>query len=363
MKKVACAAALILACTTVSVLAEDLKPDTKTQETKKPKQQKKAAEKKPEDKKSKEEKPEDKKSEENKPEVTSPWDIAFGSALMSDYIFRGITQSNHRPSLMAYFEPRYDLSNSLQAYLGISGESISFPNRAAAEIDFYAGIRPTFGRLALDFGFWEYWYPGGQCFNDLAVGGPECAAQGRLPNENVDKADLSYWEIYAKGTYTFNDDFSFGGNVYWSPSVANSGAEGTYVAGTAKYILPIVFLNDIGWFISANVGHWFFGTTDRFYCTQNNAGFCAPPFPNGIPYKSYTNWDIGIAFTWKQFTLDLRYSDTNLNKGDCNAFTSDHTARFDGSFTPINPTGVGSIWCGAAFIAKLSVDLTKDNLK
>src|SRR4029077_619776 len=224
----------------------------------------------------------------------SPWDIAFGSALMSDYNFRGITQSNHKPSVAAYFEPRYNFNDSLQGYVGVSGESIAFPNRAAAEIDFYAGIRPTFGKLALDYGIWEYWYPGGQCFNTLAVGGPECAAQGPLPNGNVVKANVSYWEIFAKGTYTFNDQFSFDGSVYWSPSVMNSGAEGTWVAGTAKYVLPNItprgvpwLPDDIGWFISVELGHWFLGTTDSFYCTQKN-GVCAPPFPNGIPYKSYT---------------------------------------------------------------------------
>jgi hypothetical protein len=36
--------------------------------------------------------------------------------------------------------------------VGLSGESITFPNRAAAETDFYGGIRPTFGNLALDLG-------------------------------------------------------------------------------------------------------------------------------------------------------------------------------------------------------------------
>src|SRR2546426_9187412 len=99
------------------------------------------------------------------PPPFEPWDFAFGSALMNDYNFRGITQSNHKPSVAAYFEPRYNFNDSLQWYVGVAGESISFPNRAAAEIDFYTGIRPTFGKLALDFGFWEYWYPGGQCFN------------------------------------------------------------------------------------------------------------------------------------------------------------------------------------------------------
>jgi uncharacterized protein (TIGR02001 family) len=316
MKKLACAAALALGCSTASGLAADLKMPVKAP-----------------------------------PTVVSPWDIAFGSAIMSDYNFRGITQSNHKPSVAAYFEPRYNFNDSLQGYVGVSGESISFPNRAAAEIDFYAGIRPTFGKLALDFGFWEYYYPGGQCFNSAFA---DCLDS--LPNGNVIKADLSFWEVYGKATYTFNDQFSFGGSVFYSPSVLNSGADGTYLAGTAKYILPTVLPAGIGWFISADVGHWWLGTSDSFY------GIAGTPVANGIPYKSYTNWDVGLALTWKQFTLDLRYYDTDLNKGDCNAFTSDHTAG-GVFFTTANQNGPASNWCGATFIAKLSVDLTKDNLK
>ena len=287
-----------------------------------------------------------------KPLVLSPWDIAFGAGLMSDYNFRGITQSNHKPSVAAYFEPRYNINANLQAYAGVSGESISFPNRAAAEVDFYAGIRPTFDKLALDFGFWEYYYPGGECFNMDVAG--QCALDGNIPlagNQfgNTIKADLSFYELYGKGTYTVNDQFSFGGSVYWSPSVLNSGASGTYVAGTAKYTLPSVLPYDIGWFASADVGNWFLGTTDAFY--------------GNIKLPSYTNWDLGVAFTWKQFTLDLRYYDTNLSKGDCNAFTGDQTATGMGNVSAINPNGAGSNWCGASFIAKLSVDLTAANLK
>ncbi len=272
------------------------------------------------------------------PVVVSPWDIAFGSALMTDYNFRGITQSNHKPSVAAYFEPRYNINDMWQLYAGVSGESISFPNRAAAEVDLYTGVRPTFGKLALDFGFWEYYYPGGQCFNADPAFGADCAANGDLPNGNVIKKDLSFWELYAKATYTVNDQFSFGGNLFWSPNVLNSGADGTYVAGTAKYTLPSVLPHNIGWFVSADLGHWFLGTSDAFY--------------GNIPFKSYTNWDLGVGLTWKQFTLDLRYFDSNLNKVDCNNFTSDHTA-----------VGGMSNWCGAAFIAKLSVDLTAANLK
>ena len=329
MKRLACAALLAIGCSSVAAWGADVKLLTKAPQP---------------------------------APVANPWDFAFGSALMSDYNFRGITQSNHKPSVAAYFEPRYNITDTLQAYVGVSGESISFPNRAAAEIDFYAGIRPTIGKLVLDFGFWEYYYPGGQCFNVAAVAGPDCSNQGAvpttLPNGNVMKADVSFWEVYGKATYTVSDNFTFGGSAFYSPSVLSSGADGTYVAGTAKYTVPNAPLpSGVGVFISADVGHWFLGTSDSFYCTQVD-GVCGGAFPTGIPYKSYTNWDAGLGFTYKVFTLDLRYYDTNLNKGDCNAFSSDHTATGIAT-TPINPfPAPGSSWCGASFIAKLSVDMT-----
>src|SRR6202035_2954418 len=64
------------------------------------------------------------------PVAFDPWDVAFGSAIMNDYVFRGITQSNHKASVAAYFEPRYNINKDTQLYVGLSGESISFPNRA-----------------------------------------------------------------------------------------------------------------------------------------------------------------------------------------------------------------------------------------
>ncbi|HJY18908.1 MAG TPA: TorF family putative porin, partial [Xanthobacteraceae bacterium] len=82
----------------------------------------------------------------------SPWDVAISAALMTDYNFRGITQSAHNPSTQAGFELRYNQTSTMQWYAGLSGESIDFPNDAAAEIDIYGGFRPTFDKLALDFG-------------------------------------------------------------------------------------------------------------------------------------------------------------------------------------------------------------------
>lgn len=290
----------------------------------------------------------------------SPWDVAITAALMNDYNFRGVTQSNHRASTQAGFELRYNWTKDLQGYAGISGESIDFPNRAAAEVDFYTGIRPTFDKLAFDLGFWYYYYPDGQCFNTVAFcnslgGGPSVAVT--LPNGNVIKQDLSFYEFYAKATYTVNDNLALGIQEWYSPSVLNAGADGWYTAGNVTLTAPTTwFTNGVGAYVSGDVGYWALGTSDAFY------GVAA--FPAGVPYKSYWNWDAGLGFTWKAFTLDLRYYDTNLSKADCNVFTSDHTAAFSAaSITPTNPGGLASNWCSAAFIAKLSFATNLSSIK
>jgi hypothetical protein len=303
----------------------------------------------------------------------SPWDVAITAALMTDYNFRGITQSAHRPSTQAGFELRYTQSPMWQYYAGISGESIDFPNRAAAEIDFYGGIRPTFDKLALDFGVWYYYYPGGECFNgDLTTpcnpDGTNAFPGTSLPNGNVVKANVSFIEGYAKATYTFSDQWAAGIQEWYSPSVLNSGAPGWYTVGNITFTTPSGWLpSGVGMLISGDVGYWALGTSDNFYCTATHpvgAFFaCGAPFPNGIPYTSYWNWDAGVSFTYKAFTLDLRYYDTNLSKADCNAFTSDHTDA-GVAFSPINqPNLPGSSWCGASFIAKLSFATNLSSIK
>jgi uncharacterized protein (TIGR02001 family) len=295
------------------------------------------------------------------------WDLAFGSAIASDYIFRGVTQSNHNGSVAAYFEPRYNINKDLYLYAGLGGASISFPNAAAAEVDFYGGIRPTFGPVSFDFGAWYYYYPGGTCWNAAVPG--QCATNAALttlgiglPNGNVIKKDLSFWEVYGKVNWNVNDNIALGGYVYYSPSVLNSSASGVFFGGTAKYTWA-AFSNGVQPYLSGEVGHWSFGTTDSFYgCTI--AGGCLANNPNGIPLPDYTTWNVGFGWTWKVFTVDLRYVDTNLSKGNCNAFSGDQTATFSPSAINAINAGNSSNWCSGRFVARLSADLTVNtNLK
>lgn len=267
----------------------------------------------------------------------SPWDIAWGGGLVSDYVWRGITQSNHQPSVTAYFEPRYNFSKELQAYIGVSGESISFPNRAAAEIDVYGGIRPTFGPLALDFGVWGYLYPGGRLYDGANLG--RCANGQVIPFIacNLAKSDASFFEVYAKGVYTVNDNIAFGANFYYTPDYLNMGNDGEYASVTAKFTgtaLP----NGVNWYLSGEFGRQWLGTTDAFY--------------GSVLLPDYYTWNVGVGVTYKVFTVDLRYSDTDLNTAQCNLITSDFTS-----------SGLTSKWCGSAFIGTIRADMTLDSLK
>jgi hypothetical protein len=291
------------------------------------------------------------------PPPPSPWDISFGGGLMTDYIWRGVTQSAHQPSVTGYFEPRYNINSNWQLYAGVSGESIKFANNAAAEIDFYGGVRPTFGPLAMDFGIWEYYYPGGTCYSAVTGAGTAACLAPPWASGNVAKKNASFYEAYAKATYTIGD-WGLGPTFYYSPNFLNTGADGEYLSGIVTFTAPAsmaLFNGAVGWYVSGEFGHQWLGTTDAFYGNAN--------YPNGIPLPDYNTWNVGLGFTWKVFTLDLRYSDTDLSKTECSAFTSDPGATLTGSPTLINTVGSESNWCGAAFVAKLSTALTLGSLK
>jgi hypothetical protein len=294
----------------------------------------------------------------------SPWDFVITAALMNDYNFRGITQSDHKPSTQAGYELRYNTNPNLQFYSGVSGESIDFANNAAAEIDFYGGIRPTFDKLALDFGAWYYYYPGGNCYAAAAaLCDSNFAGVATPPTQlfplggNVSKANDSFYEVYGKATYTFSDQWAAGVQEWYSPSVVNTGARGWFSAGNITWTAPSTLLpNGLGTYISGDLGYWDLGTSDAFYGT--------PAFPGGVKYKSYATWDVGVGFTYKVLTLDLRYIDTNLSKSDCSVFTSAQNAVPGQAVTGNNPGGLGSNWCSAAFVAKLSASVDfASNLK
>jgi uncharacterized protein (TIGR02001 family) len=241
-----------------------------------------------------------------------PWDVAFGWAVTSNYLNRGITQSDHRPSVNGYLEPRYNINPNLQFYAGVEAASVRFPpplTNPLAEVDFYGGVRPTLGALSLDLGFIYYYYI-------REIGGR-----------------TAYGEAYAKATYNLSDSIALGGTLYFAPNWGNTGASGTYASATGKLTAPGTLLpSGIGTYLSGEVGRQWLGT----------------PSPLGsAKLPDYTYWNVGFAFTFSLWTLDFRYHDTSTNRRQCFALTG---------FENAGPQR--SNWCRTAFVATLSADLT-----
>lgn len=177
-------------------------------------------------------------------EIASKFDVAFGVAVTSQYVSRGIPQSDGI-AVQGYVEPSYGWF-----YAGVwasnVGPTIASTAPATAEIDLYAGLRPTFGNLTVDFGYAHYFYNNG------------VASSG---------------EIYLKPSYAFNDMFSAGAEFYFNPATSVF----QYGEVNATVSLPHDFA------ISAAVGTDFAGAT---------------------------NWNAGVSWTYADtVTLDARVHD------------------------------------------------------
>jgi uncharacterized protein (TIGR02001 family) len=238
----------------------------------------------------------------------SPWDIAFGTAFTTDYVLRGISQSNRKPAAQGYFEIDYTVNEWLKLYAGLWGSSLA-SYLADAEIDISGGGRFTFGNFGLDLGYVYYYYPDGTAGTNTYG---------------------SFGEFYAKPSYKIADWLTVGG-VFDGGNNFNNGyliagsKTAYYYSGNAVITLPVTLPYGITVSLNPEIGR------QVYQCTG-----CI----------SYTYWDVGLDFVYKAVTLDLRYWDTTPH----NSY--------------ISPAAFGSKDLGkSAFVATLKFDTTLSALK
>lgn len=88
--------------------------------------------------------------------------VSSNVALVSDYTFRGASQTNREPAIQGGF----DVTTEGGVYFGTWGSSISWLSdlgdiSSNVEIDGYAGYRGSFSEtVSYDIGAIYYWYPG-----------------------------------------------------------------------------------------------------------------------------------------------------------------------------------------------------------
>jgi uncharacterized protein (TIGR02001 family) len=238
----------------------------------------------------------------NPEEAGSP--IAANVTVVSDYRYRGISQTNFKPAIQGGF----DYAHESGFYIGNWNSNISWISDAASqggannvsapiEMDFYAGFKKELigEGFASDLGVLQYYYP--------TTGLPSSATN---PNTT---------EIYAAQNYTFGPVVGF---VKFSYAVTNTfgfaNSSGSYYPDlTANYDTGIW-----GLAVNAHVGY-------QKIAGQNVVA--------GVPTASYTDWKLGLT---KDFggglALAAAYIGTNAAKsGSTYAYQSPSGKNLGGS--------------------------------
>jgi opacity protein-like surface antigen len=272
------------------------------------------------------------------PEKTELIGFAAGARLQTDYNFRGISQSNHEPSPQTYGELQL-FDNFL--YSGIAIYKVDLPTRPPVEMDLTAGIRPKLGPLQFDFGIIYYNYP-----NERRLLNFLQTTDYTLPDGTVlftgptilTVRNTDFLEGAAKVSWSPTDALTFGANVFHTSNWLGSHAPGTYASLTGKYSIPqgaFGFLPE-GFSISAEAGRYYLGTTS--------------PQLGRVRLPDYNYGNVGLSYTYKNFTFDVRYHDTNLSKRECFTLTTDPQGVFTGSGR--------SNWCDSRVIGTITFDFT-----
>jgi uncharacterized protein (TIGR02001 family) len=209
---------------------------------------------------------------------------SFNIGVTSDYVFRGISQTDNDPTMQGGIDLSYGIF-----YVGWWASGVDFEaglNDATVEMDWYGGIKPTWHDATFDFGVIYYTYPG-EGWILPAITGPE----------------LNYVELKAGVSGEIFKNLATGLTIYWSPDYfAETGSVWTF-EGSAGYTF-----HKVGPFeptISGVLGYQTGGTD---YSAWNG-------------FNNYWYWNAGLALAVEGLTFDFRYWGTDASNSVSDGLT------------------------------------------
>ncbi|MEW6728993.1 MAG: TorF family putative porin [Pseudomonadota bacterium] len=214
-------------------------------------------------------------------DAKSPYTLSANIGLTSDYLFRGVSQTQRKPAIQGGF----DLAHESGFYVGVWGSNVDWVSAQplevrlkesnSMEIDLYGGYKGSItDDLGFDVGVITYYYPGDKT--------EAAKASGLTPDTTEIYAGLSYGIFTAKVNYVVSDYF-----VGWT----TDGGGKT----RGSYYLDLSATHDLGdgWGVLAHVGHQYVKDNDP---------------------ASYTDWKLGVTKDIGFGVVTLAYSDTNADK-------------------------------------------------
>ena len=243
------------------------------------------------------------------PAPTPEHTLTGNVGVYSQYIFRGLTQTNGDAALQGGF----DYSHSSGFYAGTWMSNISWLTdsptatgyaSSSLEMDFYGGYKGTIsGDLGFDVGLLQYYYPGTK--NTAAVPYPA----------GIDKADtlelygaLTWKWLSAKYSYSLNDE-TFG---------VKDSSGSSYIDLTANF--PVTDKFNL-------VAHY------GIQKYEGSGGACGVGVSNDA-CASYKDWKVGATYTLPQnFTLGGYWTGTDMTAAQETFYTNGASAKMIGKDT------------------------------
>jgi uncharacterized protein (TIGR02001 family) len=181
-------------------------------------------------------------------------DISATATIVSDYRFRGVSESGRDPAIQGSFDVSYH-----GFYVGAWASSIARTADTHAELDLYAGYAGSAGPIEYEVGAIAYLYPGGDGTGNIYEG----------------TAKLSYTLGPATAKLSLN----------YAPDQENLDGDNFYVSGELRAGIPTTPLT-----VFAQLGR-----------------------ERGSFYGRKWDWSLGLEATRGAFTASLAYVDTNLD--------------------------------------------------
>lgn len=213
----------------------------------------------------------------------APSPLTFNVGVVSDYLFRGVSQTHGAPAVQAGVD--YAFSNGF--YVGAWASNVTwvkdFLGKGSLEVDVYGGYKGSITEdLGFDVGYITYNYPGKGNASPLLAN----------PNTQELYLGLSYKWLSAKYSYATSSHFI---GWYGGPALDEKTRGSDYLELNANYDLGN------GWTLIGHVGH---------QKVKNSVTTAA------IHDANYTDWKLGVSKDIGFGVVTVAYSDTNA-KGSC----------------------------------------------
>jgi uncharacterized protein (TIGR02001 family) len=187
--------------------------------------------------------------------------FAFNVGAASDYVFRGVSQTDEDPQVFGGADATFGIF-----YAGVWLSNVDFgPGDANGEYDLYIGAKPVLGAVTFDFAAIRYSY-----FNEAKA------------------SDWTYWEFKGAASVAVGPA-TLGAAVFYSPDFTGpvSDDDATYFEVNAAFGIPNTKAS-----ISGALGY------------QTIEG----------PGNNYTTWNVGVGYAiTDHIAIDVRYHDTDVH--------------------------------------------------